>query len=83
MHPERRFKAAFAAFEERRLDEMKDEKGLRRQQKVEQIRKEFEKSPENPFNQSLVGKFDMSKEDKVEMREKEREARETRLAGQR
>ncbi|KAI9672086.1 MAG: hypothetical protein M1831_001899 [Alyxoria varia] len=83
MHPERRFKAAYAAFEERRLEEMKDEKGLRRQQKVEQIRKEFEKSPDNPFNQGLVGKFDMSKDEKAEMREKERETRETRLAGQR
>lgn len=38
-HPERRFKAAYSAFEERRLDEMKDEKGLRRQQKIDQIRK--------------------------------------------
>jgi hypothetical protein len=38
-HPERRFKAAYNAFEERRLEEMKDEKGLRRQQKIDQIRK--------------------------------------------
>ncbi|KAI4797602.1 hypothetical protein E4T45_11766, partial [Aureobasidium sp. EXF-8846] len=34
-HPERRFKAAYTQFEERRLEEMKDEKGLRRQQKIE------------------------------------------------
>ncbi|KAG9551814.1 hypothetical protein KCU71_g14216, partial [Aureobasidium melanogenum] len=38
-HPERRFKAAYTQYEERRLEEMKDEKGLRRQQKIEQIRK--------------------------------------------
>ncbi|KAH0171217.1 hypothetical protein KCU67_g2287, partial [Aureobasidium melanogenum] len=50
-HPERRFKAAYTQYEERRLEEMKDEKGLRRQQKIEQIRKEFEKHPDNPFNQ--------------------------------
>jgi len=50
-HPERRFKAAYAAFEARRLDEMRDDKTLRRNQKVEAIRKEFERSPENPFNQ--------------------------------
>lgn len=80
-HPERRFKAAYTAYEERRLDEMKDEKGLRRQQRIDQIRKEFEKSPENPFNQSMVGTFDMSKEEMKEVREREKDAKEKRLAG--
>ena len=61
-HPERRFKAAYTAYEERRLEEMKDEKGLRRQQKIEQIRKEFEKHPDNPFNQ-VAGTYNMSKEE--------------------
>lgn len=79
-HPERRFKAAYAAFEERRLDEMKDEKGLRRQQKVDQIRKEFEKSPENPFNQ-VAGSYNMSKEEMKEMREGEKEKKEGLLTG--
>ncbi|KAF2674384.1 DUF1014-domain-containing protein [Microthyrium microscopicum] len=51
-HPERRFKAAYNAFEERRLEEMKDDKSLRRQQKIVLIRKEFEKHPDNPFNQT-------------------------------
>lgn len=74
-------KAAYAAFEERRLEEMKEERGLRRQQKIDMIRKEFEKSGENPFNQGLVGRFDMSKEEMRDMREEEREAREARLAG--
>lgn len=53
-HPERRFKAAFAAYEERRLNEMDEDgsgQGLRQNQKREKIRKEFEKSPDNPFNQ--------------------------------
>ena len=80
MHPERRFKAAYTQFEARRLEEMKDEKGLRRQQKVERIRKEFEKSDENPFNQALIGTYDMSREDKAELRDKERERVEGRLA---
>jgi len=80
-HPERRFKAAYAAFEERRLEEMADEKGLRRQQKVDMIRKEFEKSPENPFNAALVGTYDMTKEDKAELIEKQREAVTKRLTG--
>ena len=79
-HPERRFKAAYTAFEERRLDEMKDDKTLRRQQKIDQIRKEFEKSPENPFNQETAGRYDMSKEDRKEFREALRESKETRLA---
>lgn len=78
-HPERRFKAAYSAYEERRLDEMKDEKGLRRQQKIDQIRKEFEKSPENPFNQAMAGRYDMSKDEMREVREREKEAKETRL----
>jgi membrane protein involved in colicin uptake len=43
-HPERRFAAAYKAFEERRLPEVKQENpGLRRNQMIEQIRKEFEK----------------------------------------
>ena len=80
-HPERRFKAAYAAFEERRLEEMKDEKGLRRQQKVDQIRKEFEKHPDNPFNQ-VAGTYNMSKEELKELREGERAKIEGRLAGE-
>ncbi|KAK3056948.1 hypothetical protein LTR09_001986 [Extremus antarcticus] len=79
-HPERRFKAAYAAFEERRLDEMKDEKGLRRQQKIEMIRKEFEKHPDNPFNQ-VSGRYDMSKEEIKELKESERTKKEELLTG--
>lgn len=80
-HPERRFKAAYAAFEERRLEEMADEKGLRRQQKIDQIRKEFEKHPDNPFNQALIGGYDMTKEEMAELKKKQREAVENRLGG--
>lgn len=77
-HPERRFKAAYTAFETRRLDEMKDEKGLRRQQKIDQIRKEFEKHPDNPFNQ-VQGTYNMSKEEMAELRDSERQKLENRL----
>ena len=77
-HPERRFKAAYTAFEERRLDEMKDEKGLRRQQKIDQIRKEFEKHPDNPFNQ-VQGSYNMSREEMAELRESERQKLENRV----
>jgi hypothetical protein len=77
-HPERRVKAAYAQFEERRLDEMKDEKGLRRQQKIDQIRKEFEKHPDNPFNQ-VTGSYDMTKEELAALRESERLKKEKRL----
>jgi len=78
-HPERRFKAAYAAFEERRLDEMKDEKGLRRNQKVEQIRKEFEKHPDNPFNQ-VNATYNASREDMAAIRDATKADKERRLA---
>lgn len=79
-HPERRFKAAYAAYEERRLDEMKDEKGLRRQQKIDQIRKEFEKHPDNPFNQ-VSGTYNSTKEELAQIREQEKTKIEGRLGG--
>ncbi|CAK3738157.1 Hypothetical predicted protein [Lecanosticta acicola] len=79
-HPERRFKAAYAQFEERRLEEMKDEKGLRRQQKIDQIRKEFEKHPDNPFNQ-VAGTYNMSKEEINELRNSEKAKKEALLSG--
>jgi hypothetical protein len=77
-HPERRFKAAYTAFETRRLDEMASEKGLRRQQKIDQIRKEFEKHPDNPFNQ-VQGTYNMSKEEMAELRDAEKQKLENRL----
>lgn len=79
-HPERRFKAAYAAYEERRLDEMKDDKSLRRQQKVDQIRKEFEKHPDNPFNQ-VSAAYNATKDEIADLKEGERLKKEKRLAG--
>ncbi|KAF6820160.1 duf1014 domain protein [Colletotrichum sojae] len=80
-HPERRFKAAYAAFEERRLKEMDDDgsgQGLRLQQRKDKIRKEFEKSPENPFNQ-VSARFDSTKEELAELKASEKKKIENRL----
>ena len=79
-HPERRFKAAYAAFEARRLPEIEEERpGLRKQQRIDIARKEFEKSPDNPFNQ-VNARFDTTKEELQEIKEREREKVEARLA---
>lgn len=78
-HPERRYKAAYTVYEERRLEEMREEKGLRRDQKLAQIRKEFEKHPDNPFNQ-MHGTYNASKEEMVQIKEGERTKVEKRLA---
>lgn len=78
-HPERRFKAAYAAFEARRLPEIEQENpGLRRQQRIELCRKEFEKSEENPFNQVHV-RVNASKEEVEVVKEQERRKVEERL----
>ncbi|KAK0492084.1 hypothetical protein EDD18DRAFT_1184681 [Armillaria luteobubalina] len=61
-HPE----AAFEAYQERELPVLKqDHPGLRLQQYKDLLHKQFQKSPENPFNQTLVA-YDASKLDKVE-----------------
>jgi len=79
-HPERRFKAALAAYEAKRMPEIQQEKpGLRMQQRRDLIRKEFERAPENPFNQSTA-KFDATKEEMAELKRQERDKTETRLA---
>lgn len=78
-HPERRFKAAYAAYEERRLEEMKDEKGLRRQQRIDQIRKEFEKHPDNPFNQ-VSASYNTTREELQQIKAAEKTKTEARLA---
>jgi len=79
-HPERRFKAAYAAYEARRLPELEvEQKGLRRNQRIEVIRKEFEKSPENPFNQ-VNARFDTTREELKAIKEGVRDNVEGRLA---
>lgn len=95
-HPERRFKAAYAAYEERRIAEMKAEKsGLRQQQMKDVAYKEFQKSPENPFNQLTADHNGMirssvlfqntdhlaTREELQEIAKNEREKTEKRLVG--
>ncbi|KAI0159240.1 DUF1014 domain protein [Pestalotiopsis sp. NC0098] len=80
-HPERRFKAAYSAYEERRLEEMEKDgsgTGLRLNQKKDRIRKEFEKSPENPFNQ-VTAQYNATRDDLSEIRQKEKGKVEARL----
>jgi hypothetical protein len=80
-HPERRYAAAYKIFEERRLPEVKKEKpGLRRQQQLELIRKEFEKHPDNPFNAENNIRFDASKEEIADAKKRVQEGVEKRLA---
>ena len=79
-HPERRFKAAYAKFELTRLPEIEQEfPGLRKQQRVDICRKEFERSPDNPFNQVGNVRYDARKEDLAAEKERIRQGVETRL----
>ncbi|OTA96146.1 hypothetical protein M434DRAFT_393233 [Hypoxylon sp. CO27-5] len=74
-HARRRVGAAYAAFEERRLKEMKEDgsgKGKRLNTKREQIWKEFEKSPENPLNNTLNVAHNATKEEIEELKQQEK-----------
>jgi len=54
-HPERRLKAAFAAFEEINLPRLKNENpNLRLSQLKQMLKKDWMKSPENPLNQRTL-----------------------------
>ncbi|KJZ79902.1 hypothetical protein HIM_00616 [Hirsutella minnesotensis 3608] len=80
-HPERRFAAAFAKYEERRLQEMKADGsgvGLRLDQRKQRIRKEFDKSPENPFNQ-VTAAYNASRDDISQIKAQETAKIERRL----
>lgn len=84
-HPERRYPAAYAKYEERRLAEMESDgtgAGLRLNQKKDRIRKEFEKSPENPFNQ-VTARFDATKEELAQIKLQETSKIEQRLGTKR
>ncbi|XP_030582955.1 coiled-coil domain-containing protein 124 [Archocentrus centrarchus] len=54
-HPERRMKAAFAAYEEANMPRLKQENpNMRLSQLKQQLKKEWTKAPENPLNQRFV-----------------------------
>ena len=51
-HPEKRMKAAYKAYEEKMMPEVKQQyPGLKRQQYLDKIYQSWKKSPENPMNQ--------------------------------
>lgn len=78
-HPERRVKAAFAAFQERRLPELKKEQpGMRLNQYKDICWKEFQKSDENPFNQVTVA-YNASREEVDETKKNVKKGKEIRL----
>lgn len=70
-HPERRFKAALAAYTEREMPQLKiDHPGLRKQQMEQLIYKNFQKSPENPFNQANILDYNATQDDVQESKGK-------------
>lgn len=78
-HPERRFKAAYEAYEQRELPNARaDHPGLRLQQYKELLFKQFQKAPENPFNQTTVS-YDATKEERVDALTSKRTETENRL----
>ncbi|CAM1511429.1 Fc.00g089420.m01.CDS01 [Cosmosporella sp. VM-42] len=80
-HPERRYPAAYAKYEERRLDEMKKDGsgvGLRMDQRKTRIRKEFEKHPDNPFNQ-VTASYNASRDEVAQIKAQEKAKIEARL----
>ncbi|UZJ56076.1 hypothetical protein CBS101457_005396 [Exobasidium rhododendri] len=78
-HPERRFKAAFEAYKEREMPRIKQERpGMRSQQYHDALFKDFQKHPDNPFNQ-LTLSYDATKEEKLEALKSKRTAIEKRL----
>ncbi|KAI0840941.1 hypothetical protein F5Y06DRAFT_233745 [Hypoxylon sp. FL0890] len=74
-HPSRRVGAAYAAFEERRLKEMKEDgsgAGMRLGSKKVQIGKEFLTSPENPLMHRLNVAHNATKEEIEAVKQEER-----------
>lgn len=63
-HPEKRMKAAWTAFFERKLDEYKREyPNLKRSQYVQMIQKEFKTSMDNPVYAASIKKAEMQNKD--------------------
>jgi hypothetical protein len=73
-HPERRFKAAFEAYKDKEMPNLKVENpGLRLQQYQDLLYKQFQKSPDNPFNQVTVS-YDASKDERTQALKDKQEA---------
>ncbi|GBC00510.1 hypothetical protein RclHR1_03880020 [Rhizophagus clarus] len=79
-HPERRFKAAFRAYEEQEMPKLRKENpGLRYAQLHNLLYENFKKSPDNPFNQSNIIRYNASKEEERNLVEITRKNIEDRL----
>jgi hypothetical protein len=79
-HPERRFKAAFRAYEEQELPKLKKENpGLRYTQLHNILYENFKKSPDNPFNQTNIIRYNAKKGEEVVLIEAEKTNIEERL----
>lgn len=77
-HPERRFKAAFEAYLDRELPILKEEHpGLRQNQMRDIIYKQFQKAPENPFNQAKIA-YNATKDEKVDALKQVMDSREAK-----
>lgn len=77
-HPERRFKAAFEAYLERELPKLReDHPGLRQNQMRDLLFKQFQKAPENPFNQAQVA-YNATKDERVDTLRQVMDAREAK-----
>ncbi|ORX40961.1 hypothetical protein BD324DRAFT_612691 [Kockovaella imperatae] len=77
-HPERRFKAAFEAYLEREMPRIREDyPGLRQNQYRDRLFKEFEKHPDNPFNQAQVA-YNATKDERVDALKQVMDAREAK-----
>lgn len=80
-HPERRVKAAYAAYEDKRLPELrKEHPGLRLQQIKNLVFKEFQKSPENPMNQDTNIHYNANRNEVESKKQEVRSSREKKFA---
>lgn len=82
-HPERRKNAAWLQFREERMEQLQKEgyfklKGNNRSRVLEDLRDEFEKSPENPMNQ-VQASYNATQEELAEIRAQEKAKVELRL----
>ncbi|KAI3403681.2 hypothetical protein KGF56_003499 [Candida oxycetoniae] len=79
-HPERRVKAAYNAYEEKRLPEIRKENpGLRLQQIKNLVFREFQKSSENPMNQITNISYNANQEELEQKKKQVREHKEKKF----
>lgn len=78
-HPERRAKQAYKSFEERMLKELReDQPSLRLSQLKQEVWKLWQKSGENPLNQSEI-KYNSTQDDQQQVLQRKKEQIEQRL----